>query len=80
MAGLSQTETMRNTASRFIMAAACCAAEEDSFTDPIQSAFLELCQDTDRVIRSLMLSNMYLVMKKLDKLTVQKLLFPEVFF
>ena len=80
MGSLSHTPVTRHAACQIIIAATSFAANKKCLSENLMTPYLELCQDTDMVIRSTTLRNVPKLIKVLDAPTVEEQIYPEVLF
>ena len=78
MGSLSHTPVTRHAACQIIIAATNFATGKKCLSENLMTPYLELCQDTDMVIRSTTLKNVQKLIKVLDAPTVEEQIYPEV--
>ena len=78
MASLESTFVNRNAAVHILAAAALISAEKNEFEKNIYHHYMQLCQDTDIVIKKVALNNLKFIIPKVKPSEVEKLFFGEV--
>ncbi len=77
LVGLGHTYISRNAGADMITSAAVVAAEHQQLKGEILHRYLELCQDTDVVIRKAALSNLKLLFQRVAPSEVEALFYAE---
>lgn len=78
MAGLGSTHVTRNAASSILAAAAVIAAEKKELEKSLLHSFMQLCQDSNVIIRKTALSNLKYIIPKVEPSEVERLFFSEL--
>ncbi len=77
-AGLGYTCVSRNAAAQIVTAATIISAERRTLEKTLLRPYLELCQDSDVVIRKTALNNLKLIFQKTEPAEVERLFFSEL--
>jgi len=78
MAGLGSTHVTRNAAGNVLAAAAVIAAEKKELEKSLLSPFMQLCQDSNVVIRKTALNNLKYIIPNIEPSEVERLFFTEL--
>lgn len=78
MAGLGSTHVTRNAAASMLAAAAVLAAEKKELEKTLLHSFMQLCQDSNVIIRKTALKNLRRIIPKVEPSEVERLFFAEL--
>eukprot|EP01022_Parablepharisma_sp_SALTPOND_P007158 TRINITY_DN1290_c0_g1_i15.p1 TRINITY_DN1290_c0_g1~~TRINITY_DN1290_c0_g1_i15.p1 ORF type:complete len:715 (-),score=72.02 TRINITY_DN1290_c0_g1_i15:7827-9971(-) len=78
LAGLESTYVSRTAAANIVTAASIIAAEKRVLEKFLLHPYMELCQDSDVIIRKTALSNLKLIFQKVEPSEVERLFFAEL--
>eukprot|EP00826_Nyctotherus_ovalis_P016301 TRINITY_DN14712_c0_g3_i4.p1 TRINITY_DN14712_c0_g3~~TRINITY_DN14712_c0_g3_i4.p1 ORF type:complete len:594 (-),score=123.58 TRINITY_DN14712_c0_g3_i4:454-2235(-) len=78
MAGLGSTHVTRNAAANMLAAAAVLAAEKKELERTLLHSFMQLCQDSNVIIRKTALNNLRRIIPKVEPSEVERLFFAEL--
>ena len=78
LAGLEHTLVSRNAAAKIITAAIILAAEKKVLKSTLLHPYMEICQDSDVLLRKTALSNLKLFLPKVEPSEVERLFFSEL--
>ena len=80
LAGLGSTCVSRHAASQMVTAAAIISAEKKCIEKLLLHPYMELCQDSDVIIRKSALSNLKLIFQKVEPSEVERLFYPDLVY
>jgi len=78
LAALEYTSVSRNAAAQIMTAAAIVAAEKKAIEGTVLYPYMELCQDSDMIIRKTVLNNLKLIFQKVEPSEVERLFFSDL--
>ena len=78
LAGLQSTYVSRTAAANIVTAAAIIAAEKKALEKLLLHPYMELCQDSDVILRKTALTNLKLIFQKVEPSEVERLFFKDI--